>query len=69
MPIYEYRCKQCRNEFEALVWSERDERTICCPQCQGKDLGRILSPFCTSSGADGLASASSLCGPSSSKFS
>lgn len=69
MPIYEYHCKQCRKDFEALVWSQRDEHAICCPKCQGKDLGRILSPFSTSSGTGGLGSSSSGCAPSSSKFS
>lgn len=70
MPIYEYHCKQCRKDFEALVWSQRDESNICCPKCQSKDLGRILSPFSTSSGTGGgLASSSSSCGSSAGKFS
>jgi len=69
MPIYEYQCKQCQHDFEALIWSQRDEQAICCPKCQCKDLGRILSPFSTSATSAGSSLSSSACGPGSSKFS
>jgi putative FmdB family regulatory protein len=46
MPLYEYECKKCRRRFEALVLPGIEAR---CPQCQGKDLRRLLSLFAVSS--------------------
>ena len=40
MPIYEYKCRGCGNEFEALV---RKSDTPSCPSCKGLDLERLLS--------------------------
>ena len=40
MPIYEYACKACSHEFEALV---RGEKVPACPSCQSQDLERLLS--------------------------
>ena len=42
MPIFEYVCKQCAHEFEALVYgSEKAE----CPKCHGTKLEPQLSVF------------------------
>ena len=40
MPIYEYRCKPCGNEFETLVLGKTAPE---CPSCQSRDLERLLS--------------------------
>lgn len=40
MPIYEYSCKACGNEFEALV---RGSKEPLCPKCESADLERLLS--------------------------
>ncbi|HSA54548.1 MAG TPA: zinc ribbon domain-containing protein [Gemmatimonadaceae bacterium] len=40
MPIYEYVCKGCGNQFEALV--RRDEVPPCA-KCGGQELERLLS--------------------------
>jgi putative FmdB family regulatory protein len=40
MPIFEYRCRGCEHEFEALV---RKSDVPACPSCQGTDLERRLS--------------------------
>jgi len=42
MPLYEYACRQCDKEFEALV---RASDTPSCPQCDSHDLQRKLSVF------------------------
>jgi len=35
MPIYEYKCTQCANQFEK--WQNINDKPIeVCPQCQGK---------------------------------
>ncbi|MBI4716928.1 MAG: zinc ribbon domain-containing protein [Planctomycetes bacterium] len=45
MPIYEYRCASCGREFEELIRSAADERSVHCPQCRGRSLQRKLSVF------------------------
>jgi putative FmdB family regulatory protein len=40
MPIFEYKCRGCANEFEALV---RKSDVPVCPSCNGTDLERLLS--------------------------
>ena len=42
MPLFEYICRGCDSEFEALVQSGRD---AICPQCGGRQLDRKLSGF------------------------
>jgi putative FmdB family regulatory protein len=44
MPIYEYACHQCGNEFEALV---RSDTVPECPSCQSRQLDKKLSVFAT----------------------
>lgn len=48
MPIYEYECRKCAHQFEALV---RTGDTPACPECQSQDLTRLLSMFAVSSEA------------------
>lgn len=45
MPIYEYACDQCGHRFEELLRSERDERSLKCPQCGARQVVRQLSVF------------------------
>lgn len=45
MPIYEYRCERCQNEFESFVWSSRDEEAVECPRCGSKDVKKLMSSF------------------------
>ena len=42
MPLYEYACRSCANQFEVLV---RASQTPECPSCHGTDLERRLSVF------------------------
>ncbi len=42
MPIFEYVCKECEHEFEALVFG--DEKAAC-PKCHSKRLAPQLSVF------------------------
>ena len=53
MPVYEYRCKECKTEFETLV---RGQKVPSCPACFSKDLERLLSiPTVNSEGTRNLA--------------
>jgi putative FmdB family regulatory protein len=48
MPIYEYVCRQCANEFEALV---RSDTVVECPSCHSTELKKMLSVFATAAPA------------------
>jgi putative FmdB family regulatory protein len=53
MPIYEYSCKACGHEFEALI---RGQKTPACPSCESEELERLLSlPRIKSEGTRDLA--------------
>jgi len=62
MPIYEYRCKKCDNNFEKLVsLSSKDK--IKCPKCESENVVKKMSM--TASGKSGCGTCSSTsCGPS-----
>jgi putative FmdB family regulatory protein len=44
MPIFEYVCRGCGNEFEALV---RSDTIAECPSCHSTELKKMLSVFAT----------------------
>jgi putative FmdB family regulatory protein len=45
MPIFEYICKDCHHEFEALVFGKQK---AVCPKCESKKLEPQLSVFAVS---------------------
>lgn len=60
MPIYEYACKKCGHEFEALV---RASTVPECPGCHATELEKKLSVFSApKSGAAGAPFAAGPCG-------
>jgi len=75
MPIYEYRCGKCGNEFEYLHTKAGDEE-VACPECGGKKVEKMFSSFSVSTlpsfgggstccGADSPDSAAGCSGPGS----
>jgi len=69
MPIYEYRCQECGEEFEKLVRSSTDADKVECPRCHQVHVKRLLSLFGLGggslSGESSFASAAdSSCAPS-----
>ena len=42
MPIFEYICKECNHEFEALVYGTQKPE---CPKCRSRKLAPQLSVF------------------------
>jgi putative FmdB family regulatory protein len=42
MPIFEYKCNQCKKEFEKLVFAGEDE-TVSCPECKSLDVNKKIS--------------------------
>ena len=49
MPIFEYVCRECSNEFEALV---RGDAAVQCPACLSNKLEKQLSVFAPATGSD-----------------
>jgi putative FmdB family regulatory protein len=43
MPIYEYQCKGCEKEFQALVMGISEEGALRCPACGNRNLKRLIS--------------------------
>lgn len=48
MPIYEYSCKSCGNQFEALILGKEE---AACPSCESRELERLLSAPYAKAGA------------------
>ena len=49
MPIYEYRCTQCGENFEVRQGMGEDGSKVTCPKCQAGNPKKLLSTFFSSS--------------------
>jgi putative FmdB family regulatory protein len=47
MPIYDFHCRACGHDFEALV-RPHDQQPTTCPSCRSMDLERQLGTFAVS---------------------
>ena len=61
MPLYEYKCKKCGEQFETLISASKANGPVECASCGSKETERLLSSFCASvghrsSGTDGSCS-------------
>ena len=66
MPLYEFHCESCDEEFEDLVPSLKRIDEVSCPKCGKGKIRRLQSGFATLSGggsAFGAASGCSSTGP------
>jgi putative FmdB family regulatory protein len=63
MPLFEYACKECDHEFEALVRANAEPE---CPSCHSKELQRRFSVFAAhtagNTGSDTRIGACGACG-------
>ena len=50
MPLFEYECRKCGHEFEALVVGSRKP---VCPKCKGEDLEKKVSRVGVATGGYG----------------
>ena len=61
MPIFEYRCQKCKEDFEKITFNSK--APITCPRCQSKRVTKKLSAFSFKSGSKAAAgSGASGCG-------
>jgi putative FmdB family regulatory protein len=64
MPIYEYKCKKCGNQFEIITsFAQKDKVT--CSKCDSKEVEQLISGCSVNNGSKGFAGGSS-CGGSGS---
>ena len=60
MPIFEYTCKQCQHQFEALIYGKEKAE---CPKCHSTKLETQLSVFAApAKGSAASPSPSGACG-------
>jgi len=45
MPIYEYQCMGCEEQFQSLIMGKDDEENLLCPGCGGGKLKKLISGF------------------------
>jgi putative FmdB family regulatory protein len=65
MPIFEYKCNECSEDFEKLVFGSSPD--VSCPKCNSKNVNKKFSLFgmsgvekpVTSAGGSGCSSCSS----------
>ncbi len=43
MPIYEYECLACKNEFQQLILKKEEVEDLVCPECGAHDVKRLIS--------------------------
>jgi len=55
MPIYEYRCNQCRRGFSVFVRSVSAQSAAVCPRCGATDVRRLISSFAVLRSEEGQA--------------
>ncbi len=52
MPLYEYRCAGCGQQFEQLRKMSEADSGVLCPRCNSERVERLLSAFARPAAAD-----------------
>ncbi|KPL23788.1 MAG: hypothetical protein AMJ93_03875 [Anaerolineae bacterium SM23_84] len=63
MPIYEYRCDECGEQFEKFLRSMSAVQELCCPRCGSQRVQKALSLFGTARSSAGAAASDASCAP------
>jgi len=45
MPIYEFRCRNCKKVFEVLFRSRDEKLSVRCPECRSDKTEKLFSVF------------------------
>jgi putative FmdB family regulatory protein len=45
MPLYEYKCQKCGEEFEKLSKTSQADESKTCPKCGSQESERLVSIF------------------------
>ncbi|MDX8396650.1 MAG: zinc ribbon domain-containing protein [Mariprofundaceae bacterium] len=61
MPIYEYRCEDCKHEFETLVMKHNE--IVTCPTCSSDQLQKLLSAHSVGRGSPDTPCGNAPCSP------
>lgn len=59
MPIYEFHCQKCGQDFETLVF--KSDEKVNCPSCDSKKVKRLMSGFAHKSEGGKMVSSHSGC--------
>ncbi|HBL55143.1 MAG TPA: zinc ribbon domain-containing protein [Candidatus Lambdaproteobacteria bacterium] len=62
MPLYEYRCQQCKSGFTELRRSSEMDSQIDCPECCSRETQRSISSFTVGGASAGMPSATASAG-------
>jgi putative FmdB family regulatory protein len=62
MPIFEFKCRKCREIFEVLFRNRDEKVSVVCPKCGSIKVERMISAFAGKTGCGSCTSTS--CGPS-----
>jgi putative FmdB family regulatory protein len=57
MPIFEYHCQSCQDDFEQIVLNEKIR--VQCPRCQSSKVKKKVSAFSFKSGSKFVAASNS----------
>jgi putative FmdB family regulatory protein len=52
MPIYEYKCDECRHAFEMIRSVSESNEDLHCPACKSSKVSRLMSVFSSSQSSD-----------------
>lgn len=52
MPLYDYRCSECRKRFTLLVGMTADSKPPACPACGSLEVRKLISRFSRIKGDD-----------------
>jgi len=64
MPIYEFDCPECGEQFESLVFGFSTDG-ITCPKCDSPNVKKKISLFSSKTNSPGLSTSAAACSTSS----